>query len=349
MAETMRAAVLHAVGDLRVDDVAAPREVGPDDCRVKIGAVGVCGSDVHYYEHGRIGPFIVKSPMILGHECAGTVIEVGENVTGLAVGDRVAIEPGVPCRRCYHCRTGHYNLCKDVVFFATPPVDGAFCEYVVHPADYLFRLPDGMPLEHGAMAEPLAVGVHAANRAGVKTGDVAVVIGTGTIGLLTMQAAAAAGATTLIACDVQDNRLALARQLGADHTVNARRESLTDVVADVTRGRGAGVVFETAGTVPTVQATTACVRSGGMVVLVGLPPESVFEFPVMDLLNREIDVRAVFRYANVYGSCVGLLASGKVNVEPMVTARYPLEQVVDAMEFASKRKDACIKVLVEVP
>ena len=202
----MRAAVLHGVRDLRVEDVPAPGALGPDECRVRIGAVGVCGSDVHYYEYGRIGPFVVDKPMILGHECAGTVVEVGSRVKGIAEGRRVAIEPGVPCRRCRFCHEGQYNLCRDVVFFATPPVDGAFCEYVVSPADFLFPIPDGMTLEQGALVEPLAVGMHAARRGGVKPGDTVAVIGMGTIGLLTLQAAIAHGATRAIAADVQQNR-----------------------------------------------------------------------------------------------------------------------------------------------
>jgi L-iditol 2-dehydrogenase len=349
VADTMRAAVLHRTRDLRVENVPVPTEVGPDDCLVRIGAVGVCGSDVHYYEHGRIGSFVVESPMILGHECSGTVVRCGANVTGLAEGDPVALEPGIPCGHCRHCRVGRYNLCRDVVFFATPPIDGSFCEYVVHPASFLYKLPPGMPLEHGAMAEPLAVGVHAVNRSGLRMGDTVVVIGMGTIGLLTMAAARAAGAGEVIACDVQENRLALAGQLGATHLVNAREQSIADVTREVTSGRGADIVFETAGTVRTVQQTPDCAATGGMILLVGLPEESVFPFNVIDLLAREVDVRTIFRYANCYAACVSLIATKKVDVTPLITARYGLEDVVAAMDFASTQKDKCIKVLVEVP
>ncbi|HQK94931.1 MAG TPA: NAD(P)-dependent alcohol dehydrogenase [Armatimonadota bacterium] len=345
----MRAAVLHGTRDLRVEDVPVPTTLGPHDCRVRVGAVGVCGSDVHYYEHGRIGPFVVEKPMILGHECAGTVVEVGAHVKGITEGQRVAIEPGVPCRRCRFCHEGKYNLCRDVVFLATPPVDGAFCEYVVSPADFLFALPDAMTLEQGALVEPLAVGVHAARRGGVKPGDTVAVIGMGTIGLLTLQAAAAHGATRAIAADVQPNRLAAAGQVGATRLVNAASESVVEAVHEETNGLGADVVFETAGTVATVQQTTECVRPGGVVVLVGLPPESEFPFDVMSLLNREFDVRGVFRYANAYRACVDLIATGRVNVEPLVTARYRLEEAEEALVFASTRKDSCIKVAVTVP
>lgn len=349
MSESMRAAVLHGVRDLRVENVPAPGAPGPGQCRVRIGAVGVCGSDVHYYEHGRIGPFVVETPMILGHECAGTVTEVGAGVRGITEGQRVAIEPGVPCRRCRFCREGKYNLCRDVVFFATPPVDGAFCEYVLSPADFLFPLPDGMTLEQGAMVEPLAVGMHAARRGGVKPGDTVAVIGMGTIGLLTLQAAIAHGATRAIAADVQPNRLAVASQVGATRLVDAASESVVDAVRDETAGLGADVVFEAAGTVATVQQTAECVRPAGVVVLVGLPPESQFPFDIMSLLNREFDLRGVFRYANVYAAGVELIAAGRVQTEPLITARYGLEQAEEALLFASTRKDACIKVMVSVP
>nr|MBP7561946.1 alcohol dehydrogenase catalytic domain-containing protein [Armatimonadota bacterium] len=169
----MKAAVLYAARDMRVESVPWPNagDLGPRECLVRIHSVGVCGSDVHYYEHGRIGKFVVEQPLILGHECSGTVEAVGSDVSRVRVGERVAIEPGIPCRRCAHCRSGRYNLCPEVVFMATPPVHGSLCELVVHPDDFLYPLPEGVSFEEGAMVEPLAVGVHAARRAEIEPGD----------------------------------------------------------------------------------------------------------------------------------------------------------------------------------
>lgn len=344
----MRAAVLHAPYDLRVEERTSPteRDLGPRDCLVQVATVGVCGSDVHYYEHGRIGPFVVEQPMILGHECSGVVIACGAEVRSLAEGDRVAIEPGVPCRRCDHCRTGRYNLCADVVFLATPPVDGALCDFVVFPDDYLFRLPYGVSLEEGAMVEPLAVAVHATRRAGVTMGDTVAVLGCGTIGLLTIQAARAAGASRVIATDLQPNRLALAEDFGAE-TLDASADPAAAIL-EATGGGGVDVAFETAGTVGTTQQTVRIVRTGGTACLVGLPPESVFPFDVMEILSRELVALGVFRYANCFADCVGMVASGQVRLGPLVTGRYTLTQAREALEFAANRKGECVKLVIDV-
>jgi L-iditol 2-dehydrogenase len=263
MPKTMKAAVLHAVDDLRIQDVPVPRLTEPDDVLVRIRSVGVCGSDIHYFREGRIGRYIVGQPMILGHECAGEVVEVGEAVVDLKPGDTVALEPGIPCRKCVFCRTGRYNLCRDVVFFATPPIDGAFCEYVTHPADFAFRLPEGMSLDEGAMMEPLAVGMYAAQRAGIATGDTVAILGSGPIGLMALQAARARGATTLIATDVSPMRLEMARKLGATHALDARDVDVVKAVRDLTGGRGADAVMEAAGTPPTIEQALRAAKSGG--------------------------------------------------------------------------------------
>ncbi len=345
----MKAAVLYAARDMRVESVPWPNagDLGPRECLVRIHSVGVCGSDVHYYEHGRIGKFVVEQPLILGHECSGTVEAVGSDVSRVRVGERVAIEPGIPCRRCAHCRSGRYNLCPEVVFMATPPVHGSLCELVVHPDDFLYPLPEGVSFEEGAMVEPLAVGVHAARRAEIEPGDSVVILGCGAIGLLALQAASAAGATRIIAFDQVENRLALAAALGAE-AIGSRAADPVAAVAEATGGRGADVVIETAGAVATTQGAVRMARVGGRVCLVGLPPESVFPLDVMSILNRELDVTSVFRYANCFGRCLDLVASGKVSLAPLVTGRYPLESVVDAFEFASTRKAECVKIVIQV-
>jgi L-iditol 2-dehydrogenase len=259
MSETMKAAVLHAAGDLRVEEVARPRVTAPDQALVRIRAVGICGSDLHFYERGRIGPYVVEAPLILGHESAGEVVEVGEQVEHLRPGDRVAIEPGVPCCRCAYCRSGRYNLCPRLPFMATPPWHGALCEYVAWPADLCFPLPDGVSFAEGALVEPLAVGLQAAKRGDVQVGQTVAVLGCGAIGLATLQVARARGATRIIATDVLGSRLDVARKLGATDTFDGADADLVERVRSLS-GDGADVALETAGTAATVRSACAIDR-----------------------------------------------------------------------------------------
>jgi len=276
MSTTMLCAVLHGVRDLRLEERPVP-EPGPDEVLVRISRVGVCGSDVHYYTHGRIGGYVVREPMILGHESAGTVVARGRNVTRFSEGHRVTMEPGFTCRKCFYCRSGHYNLCPAVTFMATPPVDGALCEYVAWPEDFVFPLPDDLTLDEGAMMEPLSVGLWAAARGGVRPGDSVAIWGCGPIGLLTLQACKVAGATTLIGVDLEEYRLERARRLGATHTFNDSDGTALDALRRVCAGlRGFGpdhsgvdVAFETAGSVATTRNALAAARPGGVAVLVG--------------------------------------------------------------------------------
>ena len=257
----MKAAVLHAPGEIRIEERERP-EPGPREVLVQITAVGVCGSDVHYYEHGRIGPFVVEAPLILGHESAGRVVELGEGVTKHAVGDRVTLEPGVPCGRCRECRAGRYNLCADVVFFATPPVDGAFAEFVPIHEDFAFALPDELSDEEGALMEPLSVGVWACQKAGVSAGDRVLVTGAGPIGQLAMQCARAFGATEVTVSDVNPHRLELARRTGATRTVTPDDELDGDYDA----------LIECSGHPGALTAGIKALRPAGTAVLVGMGP-----------------------------------------------------------------------------
>ena len=347
MAKKMKAAVLHAIGDVRVEEVDQPSITAPDQALVKIRAVGVCGSDVHFYERGRIGPYVVKDPVILGHESAGEVVEVGRAVTNLRPGDKVAIEPGVPDRTCWYCKTGRYNLCAAVPFMGTPPWNGAFCEYVAWPADFCFKLPEGLSFEQGAMTEPLAVGMQGTKRGGVGVGHSVVVLGCGPIGLVTLQAAKARGATQIIATDVQQSRLELAAKLGATDIINAKDVDPVERVRELSDG-GVDVALETAGTVATTQQACAMVRMGGVVTLIGMPAELDFELPVLDIICREYDVRGVFRYCNCYPPALALLGARKVDVNSLITHRFPLDEAKAAVDFAKDRKDVAIKVMVEV-
>lgn len=346
MAETMLAAVLHAVDDLRMDEVPVPKVTPERNVLVRIAAVGVCGSDVHWWKRGYIGPSRLQSPTIMGHEAAGEVVEVCGDARGLQPGDRVAIEPGYTCRRCEFCRSGHYNLCPDVVFLAAPPVDGAFCEYITWPADFLFPLPDCMSMDEGAMIEPLSVGLHAARRAGVRAGDSVAVFGAGAIGLCALQAARAHGATTIIVSDIVPLRLELAGRLGATEVLNASDVDVEAAIMDLTGGRGVDVAIECAGAVPTIQMALRVTRRAGRVQLVGMPAETDPQIPLYRLINRELDVSGLFRYAGCYPPAIELVAAGRVDVASLVTHHFPLEQTVAAMQFAHEHRDRAVKVVV---
>jgi L-iditol 2-dehydrogenase len=348
MPETMKAAVLHGINDVRIEQLPVPQIAHDDDVLVRIRSVGVCGSDIHYFREGRIGRCVVEGPMILGHECAGEIAQVGPAVRSLRPGDRVAVEPGVPCRKCEFCRTGTYNLCPDVVFLATPPVDGAFCEFIVSPADFVFPIPDAMSFQEGAMIEPLSVGMYATQRGGVGLGDTVVVLGAGPIGLTTLQAAKARGATTIIATDLQPIRVEAARRLGATHALNAAQTDVAEVVAEVTGGRGADVVFECAGAAPTIQMSLRLARNGGRVILVGLPSVSDIPLSVPDLIQRELDVGGLFRYANVYPDAIAAVGAGLIDVRALITHSFTLDQTQEALIFADEHKDEALKVCVDL-
>ncbi len=355
MGATMKAAVMHGIRDVRLEERPVP-DPGPHEVLVRVARVGVCGSDVHYFSHGRIGNFVVRAPIILGHESAGTVVAAGSRVTRLRTGDRVAMEPGYTCRHCRYCKSGRYNLCPDVTFMATPPVDGAFCEYVAWPEDFTFRIPDRMTFEEAALLEPLSVGIWAAKRGGVQPGDTVAVWGAGAIGCVTLQAAAAAGATTLVAVDLEPFRLEAIQALGATHVINAREEDALARIRQITaeaagvplQSAGVDVAFETAGALATTRNTLASVRPGGVAVLVGLPPDPLVELDIVAAASKEIDIRGQFRYANCYPVGIALVESGRVDLRPLVTHHFPLAGAAEALAFAEEAKQGSLKVVLDV-
>lgn len=345
MSETMRAAVLHGVDDLRLEEIPRPQLTKPTQALVKIGSVGICGSDIHFLKRGRIGEFIVREPIILGHEAAGEVVAVGEAVTHLKPGDRVAIEPGYPCGTCRFCRQGRYNVCLDCVFMATPPHDGAFCDYVAWPADFLYKLPDHLSLDDGAMLEPLSVGLFAVWRSGLQAGDTVAIFGAGPIGLTTLQCARAAGATQTIVFDPVPSRLEFARGMGASVALASGPDN-EEQIRELTGGCGVDVSFECAGAVPALQAAIRATRTGGNVQLVGMPGESDPSIPIMDVIARELTVSGLFRYCNTYPAAVALAAEGKVAVDKLVTKVFSLDEAATALDWVHDNKDQVIKAVV---
>jgi D-xylulose reductase len=343
----MKALVLEKKGELTVRDFPIEEKLGADDVRIAIRTVGVCGSDIHYYTHGGIGPFIVREPMILGHEASGEITEIGSNVKDLKVGDRVCMEPGVPNRRSRAYRLGMYNLDPEVVFWATPPVHGVTRPTVVHPADFTFKLPDNVSYGEGALVEPLAIGLHAAKKAEVEPGDIAVVIGSGTIGLMVAASALAAGCSRVIISDVKQPKLDIAARLGAVTPVNVEKEDIRKVVQRMTGGWGADIVFEASGSKAAPPLLFDLVRPGGRVVYVGMPVEPV-QFDIVAAQAKEATIRTIFRYANIYPRAVELISSGKLALKDLITETYDFTDSVKAYDYAVNPKPTSVKVQIEL-
>lgn len=347
MADTMKAAVLHAARDLRIEEVPKARITAPDQALVKVEAVGICGSDVHYWAEGRIGTKTFTKPFILGHETGGTVVEVGEAVTRVKPGDRVAIEPGYPDRTCDFCRAGRYNLCPEMTFLADPPVDGSLCEYLAWPADYLFPLPEPLDVEAGAMMEPLAVAIYANRQVRVGPGEAVAIIGAGPIGLLCLQVARAAGAYPVCVTDVTPSRLERARDLGATEVINAEERDALEAVRALRPG-GVDVVLECVGIEETVNQALYMVRKGGRVQLVGMSAGTLSGFPAWDFILAELEIHGQFRYVNCYPPAIALVQSGAVEVAGMVTHRWSLEEAPQAFAFVHENRAEVIKGMVRV-
>ena len=337
---------LTALEQMEAREAPMPKP-GPDDVLIKIQSVGVCGSDLHYYSKGSIGDFIVKFPFVLGHEAAGVITEVGENVTTLKPGDRVCMEPGVPCMKCEECLTGNYNLCKDVRFWATPPYDGVLSEYVTHPAAFTFRIPDHMSFTEGALVEPLAIGLHACNTGGVKLGHTVAIVGAGCIGLVTLLAAKAYGATRIIVGDVLEKRLNKALELGAAAVVNTKEEDFAQKVLELTGGRGADVCIDCAGFSPTVDACLSAAKPAGTVVIVGMGADRVDGFNTSIMSTKELVVKSIFRYRNLYPTAINAIAGGLINVGAIVSHRFTFDDTINAFSTCTKDIRNVVKGVIE--
>lgn len=334
---TLRAAVLRGVGDVVVEERAVPRP-GPSEVLVRVGAVGVCGSDTHYFDHGRIGRFVVEQPLVLGHEASGVIAEVGPDVTDRQVGQRVSIEPGRPDFTCPQCLAGRYNLCRDMRFFATPPVDGAFAEYVLVHRAMAHVVPDEVSDEAAALLEPLSVALWACRKGRVRAGSSVLVTGAGAIGLLCLQVARAVGATRIAVSDVNERKLAVARDLGATDVLDARTKGL-DALAWAPE-----VLLECSGHPPVAADGIRSLAPAGQAVLVGMGGDEV-PLPLSVVQEREIEVTGTFRYANTWPTAIALVASGRVDLDRLVTSSHRLDQVPEALT-AARREPAAIKAIV---
>ena len=324
-------------------DIPTPKA---GEVQVKIKCTGICGSDLHYLEHGRIGDFVVDYPFILGHESAGEVTAVGEGVDTLKVGDKVSLEPGYTCGQCEFCKTGRYNLCPDVVFFATPPYDGTLKEYVTHPAHMCFKLPENVDFCEGALIEPLAVGFHAASQGGAKVGQTAMVIGCGCIGLVTMLALKAMGVSKVYMSDVIDIRIEKAKSMGAEYVFNPMKEDINAKLKEMTGGKGADLVIETAGNSRAQSQCVDLVKTGGTIVYVGMAAEAVTPIDINQIIGKEATIKSVFRYRNLYPVAIAAVENG-LPLKEIVSDSFSFDDTQKAFEYNIKNKSDVTKIVIE--
>ncbi|TGE39144.1 NAD(P)-dependent alcohol dehydrogenase [Desulfosporosinus fructosivorans] len=331
--------------EIREIEVPVPKE---KEVLVKLEYVGICGSDVHYLEHGKIGDFIVNGDFILGHECAGTIVAIGAKVETLKVGDKVALEPGITCGQCEFCKTGRYNLCPDVEFLATPPYQGCLMNYIAFPENMAFKLPDMISTKEGALVEPLAVGMHAAKQGNVKLGDSVVILGSGTIGLVTLLACKAFGATDITVVDVIPKRLEYAKKLGATTVINATEVDVLAEIDKLTNKKGVDIVIETAGSATTIAQTPYLIKNGGCIVLVGMAPQDIIEYNFAKILAKEAEIKSVFRYRNIYPQAIQAISKGVIDISGIITHEFAFDDVAKAFDFVINHKQEVVKAVIKI-
>ncbi len=343
----MKVAVMEGIGKMGFEERSIPVPKA-DEVLVKLDYVGICGSDLHYYETGAIGDYVVEPPFVLGHEPGGVVVEVGADVKHLQVGDRVALEPGKTCGHCEFCKQGKYNLCPDVIFFATPPVDGVFQEYVAHEADLCFKLPENVSTLEGALTEPRAVGFHAAIQGDAHLGQKAVVMGAGCIGLVSMMALKARGVSEVYVVDIMEKRLEKALELGADGVINGAKEDVLERAFQLTGGKGMDLIVETAGTEITTRQAIQIAKKGSNIVLVGYSKTGEMTLPMSLVLDKELTFKTVFRYRHIYPMAIDAVASGKVNLKGIVTDIFSLDEAQKAMDYSVNNKADIVKAVIKI-
>jgi len=347
MSNKMKVAVMEGIGKIgyTTREIPTPKN---DEVLVKIQYVGICGSDLHYYETGRIGDYIVEPPFVLGHEASGVVTKLGKDVKDLKLGDRVALEPGATCGKCEFCTTGRYNLCSEVVFFATPPVDGVFQEFAAHPASLCFKLPDSVDSMNGALIEPLAVGFHAAAQGDAHIGQKAIVFGAGCIGLMTLLALQSFGVNNITVVDILPNRLKQAKKMGATQVVNSLDKDFIQQFDKITDNKGFDIAFETAGTEITTRLCIQALKKGSNLVCVGYSKTGEMTLPMSLLLDKELTIKTVFRYRHIYPLAIEAVASGKINPSDVVTNIFEFDDVQNAMDQSVDDKANIVKSVVKI-
>jgi D-xylulose reductase len=344
----MKALVLESRMNLSLRDFPIQEEMGPTDVKIKIKACGICGSDVHFYRDGAKSMDGTEQPMILGHEASGIIIGKGEKVKNLEVGDLVCMEPGIPRQWSQQVLEGNYNLDPEVVFWATPPVHGCLRETVVHPAQFCYKLPDGLSAAEGAMIEPLAIGIEAAKKAEIKPGDIGLVIGCGTIGVMCAISALAGGCSKVFITDIMQEKLEIAASYDKNIIpINTTKVNLVDFIKKETGGRGCDVLFEASGNPKVYPEFLFCAKRGAVAVLVGMTMEPI-SVPVFLLQGLGIRLEGIFRYVNCYDRAINLVKSGKINVNRFINRIFSFDEAIKAYEFAAEGHPDVVKVMIEL-
>lgn len=327
--------------------IGETEKMAENSVMVKLEYIGICGSDLGFYESGMVGPDPVPFPIVLGHECAGTVVQVGPKVTKVRVGDKVCLEPGVPCGHCEFCRSGNYNLCPDVDFMAAPPFKhGALMEYVVHPEEFTYKLPDNIDTLDGVMMEPFSVGYHAAEQGDVCFGKKIVILGAGCIGLMTIMACRLMGAVDIIAVDLYDSRLEMAKRAGASVVINPKEQNLTAEIMKLFPA-GADLVYETAGSEITTKQSGALVKPGGTICIVGMTHTPV-PFDFFEIQLKEAAIKTVFRYRNSYEKVIDAVAKGLVKPKEIITNIFSFEGSDEAFKTSLADKQNIVKAVIKI-
>lgn len=343
-----KGAFMDKIDHFVINEIPVP-EITPDQVLIRVEYVGICGSDVHYFHDGRCGTFVVgEEPFMLGHECAGTIVEVGSEVKNLVTGDRVCVEPGITCGKCEHCKSGEYNLCPDVKFLATPPIQGCNERYLAFPAELCYKLPDNMSTRVGALIEPLSTCMYSARLSEVTVGDTVVILGAGCIGLLIMMCCKARGASKVIICDLENIRLEKAKELGADYTINSREADVLAEVERLTNGRGADIVIEAAGNKVTIAQTPFLVRQGGLILLVGMSAEEEITYNFGQIMAKEARIKSQFRFVNTFPTAIAAVESGLIPLEKIVTHEFSFNDIQKAYETCIYDKSNVVKALVKI-
>ncbi len=342
----VKAAYLLSPGKVSIEDIPSSKIESDTDVLVRVRSVGICGSDIHYFLEGRIGRQVVADKIILGHEAAGEVVDAGDSVTAVKKGQKVAIEPGITCGKCEHCLGGFPNLCPHVIFFGTPPVDGALREFVVMPEDNLIPLAQGLDYNDGVLSEPLAIGLYGVKLSRFSVGDDVAIVGAGPIGLSVLFSVRSGGAKRIFVSDLIPERLEMAKKLGADRTALASREDIVAAVQKETGGRGADIAFEAVGKAETFKQTSEAARIGGEAVIYGIPEDDRMEFDSHSVRRKQLRITNVRRSANVTRLALDLIGQRRLPFSSLVTHEFPLERIEDALRMAAEYRDGVIKAVV---
>jgi L-iditol 2-dehydrogenase len=343
----MKAAFLYGARDLRLETQPKPQP-GPDEVLVRVRAVGLCGTDIHYYRDGHVGPTTITKPLVPGHEFAGIVEEVGELVSGIRVGDHVAVDPALSCGRCEPCLSGYPNLCVLNRFIGVPPCDGGLREYVAHPGHLVFPYPKDLSFVEGALLEPLGVAIHSVDLPRLRLGDTVAVLGCGPIGLLIADLARRHGASEVFCTDILPWRVQAAAERGADLALNAHEADVVAEIKKATHGRGVDIAFEVAGALETPQQAVDIVKPGGKVVITGINAEDKIPLHSTEARRKGVTLRIVRRMKHVYPRAITLASRNMVELASLATHRYPLDQVSTAFRIADEQTPGMVKVVVEM-